>query len=83
MHDGAKIIVGAGFLLGDTMKAFATQYPQIKFAITDDPVAAVGGLKNEEGITYATQQGGCLVGVLAAEDGARAWATRSSASRAG
>ncbi len=67
IHDGAKIIVGAGFLLGDTMKAFAQQYPKIKFAITDDPVAAVGGLKNEEGITYAAEQGGCLVGVLAAK----------------
>src|SRR6266566_8128144 len=67
VHDGAKIIVAAGYLLGDTMKAFAQQYPKIKFAITDDPVAAVGGLKNEEGITYATQQGGCLVGVLAAK----------------
>jgi basic membrane protein A len=67
VHDGAKIIVGAGYLLGDTMKAFATQYPNIKFAITDDPVSAVGGLKNEQGITYATEQGGCLVGVLAAK----------------
>jgi len=67
VHDGAKIIVAAGYLLGDTMKAFATQYPKIKFAITDDPVAAVGGLKNEQGITYATEQGGCLVGVLAAK----------------
>ena len=67
VHDGAKIIVGAGYLLGDTMKAFASQYPKIKFAITDDPVAAVGGLKNEQGITYATEQGGCLVGVLAAK----------------
>ena len=67
IHDGAKIIVGAGYLLGDTMKTFATQYPKVKFAITDDPVAAVGGLKNEQGITYATEQGGCLVGVLAAK----------------
>jgi basic membrane protein A len=67
VHDGAKIIVAAGYLLGDTMKAFAQQYPKIKFAITDDPVSAVGGLKNEQGITYATEQGGCLVGVLAAK----------------
>jgi basic membrane protein A len=67
VHDGAKIIVAAGYLLGDTMKAFATQYPNIKFAITDDNVAFVGGLKNEQGITYATEQGGCLVGVLAAK----------------
>jgi basic membrane protein A len=67
VHDGANIIVAAGYLLGDTMKTFATQYPSIKFAITDDPVAAVGGLKNEVGITYATEQGGCLVGILAAK----------------
>jgi basic membrane protein A and related proteins len=67
VHDGAKIIVAAGYLLGDTMEAFAKQYPNIKFAITDNPVSFEGGLKNEEGITYATQQGGCLVGVIAAE----------------
>jgi basic membrane protein A len=67
VHDGAKIIVAAGFLLEDTVKSFATQYPKIKFAITDDSVKNIGGLKNEEGITYATQQGGCLVGVLAAK----------------
>jgi basic membrane protein A and related proteins len=67
VHDGAQLIIAAGFLLGDTMKQYATQYPNIKFAITDDPVSAVGGLKNEEGITYATQEGGCLVGVLAAK----------------
>src|ERR1700751_1337829 len=67
VHDGANIIIAAGFLLGDTMKQYATQYPNTNFAITDDSVSAVGGLKNEEGITYATQEGGCLVGVLAAE----------------
>jgi basic membrane protein A and related proteins len=67
VHDGANIIVAAGYLLGDTVKAFAKQYPSIKFAITDDPVAAIGGYKNEEGINYATEQGGCLVGILAAK----------------
>jgi basic membrane protein A len=67
VHDGANIIIAAGFLLESTVKQYATQYPNIKFAITDDSVSAVGGLKNEEGITYATQEGGCLVGVLAAE----------------
>src|SRR6476661_11123346 len=65
--DGNKLIIAAGFLLGDTVKAFAKQYPNIKFAITDDPVAAIGGFKNEEGITYAAEQSGCLVGVLAAK----------------
>ncbi len=67
VHNGDKVIVAAGFLLEDTVKSFATQYPNIKFAITDDSVKNIGGLKNEAGITYATQEGGCLVGVLAAK----------------
>jgi basic membrane protein A len=67
IHDGNQLIIAAGFLLGDTVKQYAQQYPKVKFAITDDPVAAIGGFSNEEGITYATQQGGCLVGVLAAK----------------
>ncbi|HET9116277.1 MAG TPA: BMP family ABC transporter substrate-binding protein [Gaiellaceae bacterium] len=67
IHDGAQIIIAAGFLLGPTVKQYATQYPNTKFAITDDPVSDIGGFKNEEGITYATQEGGCLVGVLAAK----------------
>jgi basic membrane protein A len=64
---GSNIVIAAGFLLGDTMKKYAKQYPKVDFAITDDPVAAVGGYKNEIGITYATQEAGCLVGVLAAK----------------
>jgi len=67
VHDGAQIIIAAGFLLGPTVKQYAQQYPNTKFAITDDPVSDIGGFKNEEGITYATQEGGCLVGVLAAK----------------
>jgi basic membrane protein A len=67
VHDGNKLIIAAGFLLNSTVKAFATQYPKIKFAITDDPVSDIGGLPNEEGITYAAQESGCLVGVLAAK----------------
>jgi len=67
VHDGAKIIIAAGFLLGGTVKQYAQQYPNIKFAITDDISADIGGFKNTEGITYATQEGGCLVGVLAAK----------------
>jgi basic membrane protein A and related proteins len=64
---GANIVIAAGFLLGDTMKKYAKQYPKIDFAITDDSVSAVGGYKNEIGITYAAQEAGCLVGVLAAK----------------
>jgi len=68
VHDGAKIIVAAGFLLEDTVKQYAAQYPNIKFAITDDTSANIGGTANTEGITYATPEGGCLVGVLAAKE---------------
>jgi basic membrane protein A and related proteins len=68
VHAGANLIIAAGFLLGDTVKKYAHQYPNIKFAITDDPVSAIGGYKNEIGITYATQEVGCLVGVLAAKE---------------
>jgi basic membrane protein A and related proteins len=68
VHAGANLIIAAGFLLGDTVKQYAKQYPKIKFAITDDPVSAIGGYKNEIGITYATQEVGCLVGVLAAKE---------------
>jgi basic membrane protein A len=67
VHDGAQLIIAAGFLLGPTVKQYAQQFPNIKFAITDDGVSDIGGFKNEEGITYATQEGGCLVGVLAAK----------------
>ncbi len=68
VHGNSNIIIAAGFLLGDTVKKYAKQYPKIDFAITDDPVSAIGAYKNEIGITYATQEVGCLVGVLAAKE---------------
>jgi basic membrane protein A and related proteins len=68
IHQGANLVIAAGYLLGDTVKKYAKQYPKIKFAITDDPVSAIGGYKNEIGITYATPEAGCLVGVLAAKE---------------
>jgi basic membrane protein A and related proteins len=73
--DHAKLVIAAGFLLGDTMYKYAKANPGIKFAITDDSVQGLPFVKppgwhvlpNEEGITYSTEQGGCLVGVLAAK----------------
>jgi len=67
---GANLVIAAGFLLGDTMKKYAKQFPKVDFAITDDSASAVGGLKNEIGITYGTPEAGCLVGVLAAKQAA-------------
>ena len=68
VSNGADIIIAAGFLLGNTMNTYSAANPSIKFAITDDPVAFVGNRANEMGITYKTQQGGCMVGVLAAKE---------------
>lgn len=81
VSDKSNIVIAAGFLLAQTVGSYAHQYPKTKFAITDDSVhdpcmewpqncnGQSGQVvqKNIEGITYATQEGGCLVGVLAAE----------------
>ena len=49
------------------MKTYAKKFPNVDFAITDDSYKDAGGGKNVEGLTYATQEAGCLVGVLAAK----------------
>jgi len=70
VRDGAKLVIAAGYLLDPTVKLYAKQFPKVDFAITDDTYKDAGGFKNEEGITYATQEAGCLVGVLAAKEAA-------------
>jgi basic membrane protein A len=67
IRKGAKVVIAAGFLLDPTVKAYAKQFPNVDFAITDDTYKDAGGYKNVQGITYNTQQAGCLVGVLAAK----------------
>ena len=68
IRKGANIVVAAGYLLAPTVKTYAQKFPNVKFAITDDSYKDGGGGKNVQGIVYATQQGGCLVGVLAAKE---------------
>jgi basic membrane protein A len=68
VNAGSNLIIAAGFLLESTVQTYAQANPSIKFAITDDPASAVGGYSNEMGITYKTEQGGCMVGVLAAKE---------------
>jgi len=68
IRDGAKVVIAAGFLLAPTMKTYSKKFPNVDFAITDDSYKDAGGGKNVEGLTYATQEGGCLVGVLAAKE---------------
>jgi basic membrane protein A and related proteins len=68
LREQPNLVIAAGYLLGPTVKKYAKQFPKVDFAITDDPVSEIGGYKNEIGITYATQEVGCLVGVLAAKE---------------
>jgi basic membrane protein A len=71
----ADIIISAGFLLADSTHTIAQKFPNTHFAITDYPVEAPpfadkkGNVldKNVEGLTYAANESGCLVGVLAAK----------------
>jgi basic membrane protein A len=65
----SNIIISAGFLLADATNTVAKKYPKIHFAITDYDVkgAPFNGRKNVMGLTYAANESGCLVGVLAAK----------------
>ena len=71
----ADIIISAGFLLSDATATMAKRFPDTHFAITDYPVEAPPFaddkgkvlFDNVEGLTYAANESGCLVGVLAAK----------------
>jgi basic membrane protein A len=71
----SDLIISAGFLLAPATATVAKRYPDKHFAITDYPVEAPPFADkngkvltpNVEGLTYAANEGGCLVGVLAAK----------------
>ena len=71
----ASLVISAGFLLANATAIVAKKFPNTHFAITDYPVEAApfadkkGNVlfKNVEGLTYAANESGCLVGVLAAK----------------
>jgi basic membrane protein A and related proteins len=71
----SDLIISAGFLLAPATATVAKRYPNTHFAITDytvhaDPFADKAGkvlTPNVEGLTYAANESGCLVGVLAAK----------------
>jgi basic membrane protein A len=79
----ADLVISAGFLLAPATATVAKKYPNTHFAITDysatvDPFGDKSGkplFKNVMGLTYAANESGCLVGVLAAKqaqkDGAK------------
>ena len=76
----ANLVIAAGFLLANTTQTYAKKFPNTHFAITDytvhaPPFANKKGVplyKNVEGLTYAANESGCLVGVLAAKMAAKA-----------
>jgi basic membrane protein A len=71
----ADITISEGFLLADATATMAKAFPNSKFAITDYSVygapfadkKAKPLYKNVMGLTYAANESGCLVGVLAAK----------------
>jgi basic membrane protein A len=72
VREGAKIVSAAGYLLAPTLSTVAAQFPKVDFTITDDSVhgadfAKAKSIKNIEGLVYASNQAGCLVGYLAGE----------------
>jgi len=75
----ADIIIAAGFLMANSLATMAKKFPDTQFAITDYPVEAPPFADkkgkvlytNVEGLTYAANESGCLVGVLAAKAAAR------------
>ena len=72
VRQGSGLVIGAGYLMADSLATVAKQFPNTKFAITDDFVSSTTGdfkgkdVKNIEGLTYATQQNSYLIGCMAA-----------------
>lgn len=72
VREGANIVSAAGYLLAPTLSTVASQFPSVDFTITDDSVkgpdfAKAKSVANIEGLVYASNESGCLVGYLAGE----------------
>jgi len=71
----ANLVISAGYLPAGATATMAKKFPSTHFAITDysSSVPPLGSktykplYKNVEGLTYAANESGCLVGVLAAK----------------
>jgi len=69
---GSTLVMAAGYLLAPTLAKVAPQFPSTEFTITDDSVKGsdfktAKSVKNIMGLTYASNEAGCLVGYLAGE----------------
>ena len=73
IRQGSNIVMAAGFLMADSLKTVAKQFPNTKFTITDDAVSGPlntdfkgADVHNIEGLTYATNENSYLIGCMAA-----------------
>jgi len=59
------LVVGIGFLMADALDTVATKFPNVNFAIVDQPNAALKHKpKNVQGLVFKEQEAGYLVGYL-------------------
>ncbi|HEX6288609.1 MAG TPA: BMP family ABC transporter substrate-binding protein [Herpetosiphonaceae bacterium] len=58
------LVIGVGFLMGDAIKAIATRFPDVKFAIVD--AAPEGAPDNVKPLLFKEDQAGYIVGTMAA-----------------
>lgn len=61
---GYDLIIGVGFLMGDAIKAAASKYPDLKFAIVD--FAYEPALPNVKGLVFSEDESAFIAGALAA-----------------
>ena len=80
IRKGAKLVIAAGFLLANTEATVREAVPERRLrdhglhgargaVLGQEGQRAPGFAKNVEGLTYMANESGCLVGVLAGEDG--------------
>ena len=66
-RQGYDLVIGNGFLMGDSLAAVAKRFPNTNFAIIDFPwVALKGKPKNARGLIFRENEAGYLAGVAAA-----------------
>jgi basic membrane protein A and related proteins len=73
IRQGSNLVMAAGFLMADSLKTVAKQFPNTHFTITDDAVSGPLNtdfkgvdVHNIEGLTYATNENSYLIGCMAA-----------------
>jgi basic membrane protein A and related proteins len=65
-RQGYDLVIGNGFLMGDSLAAVAKRFPNTNFAIIDFPwVALKGKPKNARGLIFRENEAGYLAGVAA------------------